>query len=279
MLSISFFLVFTANSSIQNLQSSLNQEEGLGTASLSIYYTTFIVAAVLAPLGIRIFGCKKVIVSAWISHVIYTGTNAYPKWWMLVPSSVFLGINGGLLWTARGVCLTTFSSSLSERNGIDRESALNHLNGIFNAIYQLSGITGSIISSTVLAPENRNTSVVNTSYVCGAGSCPVDPVQRYVGEQDTFQIYILIGIFTLFSISGLVITLLFLPSIDTGNPKEDSSMKTTLLACVNGLCDTKLMMLSPLMMAITFSKAVLRADYTKVNQTCTYTGINIKKID
>ncbi len=47
--SIAFLLNFTAFQSMQNLQSSLNRVEGLGTIGLSVIYGALIMSALFVP--------------------------------------------------------------------------------------------------------------------------------------------------------------------------------------------------------------------------------------
>lgn len=263
-ISTSFFFVFTSYFSIQSLQSSFNEEGGLGTASLSTLYATFILSAILAPLGLKIIGCRRVIIIAWVCNMIYTGTNFYPKWWTLLPSSILVGSLGGLLWTAQGVYLTRFSFSLSDRLGTDRNTVLNHLNGIFFSIFQFSGLPGSLIMSTVLVPDTQSMSGVNNTQVCGADNCPMDDVVRKSGGIDMTSLYILLGIFLALQIAGLTITVICLPQVDASCDIVDQPMKVAVLSCVQGLRDTKLLMLTPLMVVVAVSTAVFWADYVKV---------------
>jgi len=52
-LSSAFLLLFTAFQSLQNLQSSLNKEEGLGTVSLAVIYATGVLAGLFLPPLVR----------------------------------------------------------------------------------------------------------------------------------------------------------------------------------------------------------------------------------
>ena len=57
----SWICLFTAYSSIANLQSSLNSDGGLGTTSLSIIYVSLIISSIFLPTTmIKKLGVKKV---------------------------------------------------------------------------------------------------------------------------------------------------------------------------------------------------------------------------
>ncbi len=60
---IAWIFLFTAFQSMANLQSSLNNDQGLGTASLSAIYITLVISSMfLPPLLIEKFGTKWTIV-------------------------------------------------------------------------------------------------------------------------------------------------------------------------------------------------------------------------
>jgi hypothetical protein len=79
---------FTAYQSMANLQSSLNSDEGLGTASLSSIYISLIVSCLfLPPILIKNIGIKWSIVICQFTYLLFIAANMYPKWWLLIPGS------------------------------------------------------------------------------------------------------------------------------------------------------------------------------------------------
>lgn len=91
-ISFGFLFLFTAFQSLQNLQSSLNPDEGLGLASLSVIYGALILSCMFVPpYMIGRLGCKWTLVLSMISYVLYTVANYYARWWTLIPASVLLG--------------------------------------------------------------------------------------------------------------------------------------------------------------------------------------------
>lgn len=64
-----------------SVQSSLNAEQGMGVASLSVGYASIIVSAMfLPPIMIKNLGCKWTIVSSMACYVAYSVGNLYPGW-------------------------------------------------------------------------------------------------------------------------------------------------------------------------------------------------------
>lgn len=90
--SIAFFFLFTAFQSLQNLQSSLNKEEGLGTVSLSVIYVFGIVAGIfLPPLVINRIGCKWTVAASMICYTVFIAANLHAVWGTMIPASVIIG--------------------------------------------------------------------------------------------------------------------------------------------------------------------------------------------
>ena len=90
--SSAFLLLFTAFQSLSNLQSSLNKDEGLGLASLSVIYAALIVSCMFVPpLVINKLGCKWTIAASMVCYCTYTIANLYSSWYTLIPASLLLG--------------------------------------------------------------------------------------------------------------------------------------------------------------------------------------------
>lgn len=91
-ISLGFLFLFTAFQSLQNLQSSLNKDEGLGLASLSVIYAALILSCIFVPpFVIGRLGCKWTLVLAMTGYVLYTVANYYARWGTLIPASIIIG--------------------------------------------------------------------------------------------------------------------------------------------------------------------------------------------
>ena len=87
-LSVSFLFLFTAFQSLQNLQSSLNKEEGLGTVSLSVIYISSVIAGLLLPpFVINHLGCKWTLAASMVCYIVYMAANMYAVWGTMIPAS------------------------------------------------------------------------------------------------------------------------------------------------------------------------------------------------
>lgn len=265
-ISLSFFAVFTAYLALQNLQSSLNQEDGLGVISLSCLYAFIIVSAILAPWIIKTLGIKISLLISWVSHILYTCSNFYPTFATLIPTSILLGLISGPLWTSQSVFISNNAYSASKLNRADTHATLSRLNGIFFTFYELTQITGNLVSSFVLNKDEYNMTSVITS-TCGCNDCPIttsgNETSKIV-EPAAPTVYLMLSIFLAFDVLGFLCTAAFLPSIPKSEWAEQSNKKESFTACFSALQDPKLAFLLPFISIMAMEQAVLWTDFTKV---------------
>ena len=265
-LSISFTTIFTAYLAIQNLQSSLNQEAGLGIISLSCLYACIILSGVLAPAILNSIGEKRSLIISFICHVIYTGTNFYPTFATLIPSSVLLGLTAGPMWTSQSVYLAQKAYSYSERTGEDGHTILTRFNGIFFCMFETTQITGNLISSLVLQQGTYNETALNGTSVnvCGRDDCPVSVNSTAeIAEPQQYIVYILLSIYMVCDLVGLALTTFLLPPLKKRKENEKQVL-SSIAVCGKGLTDPNLALLVPLFMFMAMEQAILWTDYTKV---------------
>lgn len=90
--SFGFLLLFTSFQSLQNLQSSLNQEGNLGLYSLIIIYAALILSCMFVPPAmIGRIGCKWTLAVSMACYAAFIAANYYPRWYTLGFSSALLG--------------------------------------------------------------------------------------------------------------------------------------------------------------------------------------------
>ena len=269
-LSGSFTAVFTAYLAIQNLQSSLNQEQGLGLISLSCLYACIIISGILAPVIIKILGGRLTLVVPFICHVIYTATNFYPTLYTLIPASLILGIPTGSLWTYQCMYISEMSYSYARTSGEDVHAVLSKFNGIFFSMFETTQITGNLISSLVLHQgTNNNESASNeTIRICGKDDCPLEANATKIETPDRHVVYILLGIFLVCDMIGVILAAWFLPPLKQQVSKQKPKVVKSLTTCAKGLSDVNLALLVPLIVFMAMEQGILWTDYTKVIINC-----------
>ncbi|KAM3931197.1 protein unc-93 homolog A-like [Leptodactylus fuscus] len=278
--SFGFLLLFTAFGGLQSLQSSLNADEGLGVASLSIIYGALIISSMFVPpILIKKIGCKWTIVASMCCYITYSLGNFYPSWYTLIPTSVILGFGGAPLWAAKCTYLTLSGNRYAEKVGKVGKDIVNQYFGLFFLIFQSSGVWGNLISSLIFGqtPDaGSNPSLSNYTH-CGANDCPyieVNNVNSTSSKQPTKSlIYTLLGIYTGSGVLAVVLVSVFLDNINLKNEEEVENSKEEpvwlkILETLRHLKDKRQCLLIPLTMWSGFEQGFLAGDYTKSYVTC-----------
>jgi len=174
-MTFSFFLVYTAFSAIQNLESTLNHQEGLGSASLAVLYLVLCAACFVAPLIVSWIGSKWSIVLAFVFQCLFVAANIKPSWYTLIPASALLGFGAAFLWAAEGSYLTWCALSYARMRGeTDEKSTQGLFNGIFFGIFQMTQIIGNLLSSLVLGsstgPSESTQTTLFVVFLCTAAA-------------------------------------------------------------------------------------------------------------
>ncbi|XP_030051820.1 protein unc-93 homolog A isoform X3 [Microcaecilia unicolor] len=270
--SIGFLLLFTAYGGLQNLQSSLNVEEGLGVLSLSIIYGTLLLSSMfLPPIIIKTIGCKWAIVAAMCCYITYTVGNFYPSRYTLIPTAFILGLGGGPLWTSKSTYLTVIGNKYAEKAGKLGKDIVNQYFGIFFLIFQLSGVFGNLISSLIFGHNSTKVEILNSSAYahCGAGDCPGAFTSNNSTESHhpaKILVYTLLAVYTGCGILAVALTAIFLGGQTTED--KNQSFCTTFLATFYHLRDKRQCLLIPLTMFVGLEVAFISSEYTKSYITC-----------
>ncbi|XP_071400454.1 protein unc-93 homolog A [Centroberyx affinis] len=271
--SFGFLSLFTAYGGLQSLQSSLNAEDGMGVASLSVIYASIIVSSMfLPPIMIKNLGCKWTIVVTMACYVSYSFGNLSPGWASLLTTSVILGLGGSPLWSAKCTYLTISGNLQASAEGKIGSDVINQYFGIFFLIFQSSAVWGNLMSSLIFGQDADITFIPDEQLqYCGAASCDVTPnVTTSRPEQKLVQI--LVGCYIGVGLLAMLIVAVFLDNIDReqasqfrGNPEP---FWHTFLATFRLLGDWRLVTLIPLTMYSGFEQSFLSGEYTKNYVTC-----------
>ncbi|XP_062497689.1 protein unc-93 homolog A isoform X2 [Pezoporus occidentalis] len=234
-ISFGFLLLFTAYGGLQNLQSSLHSEEGLGVASLSVLYAALILSSMfLPPILIKKLGCKWTIAGSMCCYIAFSLGNFHASWYTLIPTSVILGIGGAPLWSAKCTYLTIAGNAYAEKAGKNGKDIINQYFGVFFLIFQSSGIWGNLISSLVFSQASTKASGVLAVLLI------VTFLDQIKSDQAETEKEIL----------------------------ETSSFWSTFLATFQHLKDKRQCLLIPLTIYSGLEQGFLSGDYTKAYVTC-----------
>ncbi|KAI8508413.1 Protein unc-93 A [Branchiostoma belcheri] len=295
-IAVVFLVNFTAFRAIQNLQSTLNSAAGLGVVSLSCVYACMVLSCLFVPILIHNVGsCKWTVVVCLLGHILYTGSNFYPSWYTLIPSSVLLGAISGPLWTAQLTYLTRSAQEYAKLLKRDSpEVDLAKFNGVFYFTFDLAGLSGNLISSLVLSTGRQDIGKGELEF-CGARDCGIRPetnlTSLYVTRNsstsynhstaglsdDNFNqqaiIYTLFGVFLACNVLAVLIAVLCLDK-DDKNPELASAdepvptVSQLLLRTVRVLKDVDYVLLMPLLVTMGMSEAIVAGEITKSYVSC-----------
>ncbi|XP_004935588.2 protein unc-93 homolog A [Gallus gallus] len=272
-----FLLLFTAYGGLQSLQSSLNSEEGLGVASLSVLYAALIVSSMfLPPILIKKLGCKWTIAGSMCCYIAFSLGNFYASWYTLIPTSVILGLGGAPLWSAKCTYLTIAGNSYAEKAGKIGKDIINQYFGVFFLIFQSSGIWGNLISSLILSQSSNKVEISEEDLVCcGAYDCVSNTTNTTaLAEPSKSLVYTLLGVYTASGVLAVLLIIIFLDQIKSDQAETEKEIQktpsfwSTFLATFQHLKDKRQCLLIPLTMYSGFEQGFLAGDYTKTYVTC-----------
>ncbi len=152
------------------VQSSINEEDGLGVTSLSVLYAAIMVSCMFVPTWlISKLGCKWTIVCCQLCYSAYIGAQFYPTFGTLIPGAIILGLGAAPMWSAKctyltqvtlffldstlgvcglSLCVAQVGNRYSQLSGEKTpEPCVSRFFGVFFMIFQTSSIWGNLISS------------------------------------------------------------------------------------------------------------------------------------
>ncbi|OWK61276.1 Protein unc-93 A [Lonchura striata] len=258
-------------------ESSLNAEEGLGVASLSVLFAALTLSSMfLPPIIIKMLGCKWTIAVSMCCYITYSLGNFYASWYTLIPTSVILGLGGAPLWSAKCTYLTIAGTSYAEKAEKNAKDIINQYFGIFFLVFQTSGIWGNLISSLILSQSSNQGEISEEDLeCCGAYDCLTDANNSTGSERPSDSlIYTLVGVYTASGVLAVLLVIIFLDQIKSDQTEtekeklEASSFWSTFLATFRHLKDKRQCLLIPLTMYSGFEQAFLAGDYSKSLYKC-----------
>lgn len=147
-LSIAFMIQFTAYQGTANLQSSINSDQGLGTASLSCVYASLVLSNIFLPvLMVKWLGCKWTVCLSFWFYIPYIAAQFYATFGTFIPAALLVGFGGGPLWCGKCTYLSVAADVYAELSNVPADVVVVRFFGIFFMIFQCSQVWGNLISS------------------------------------------------------------------------------------------------------------------------------------
>lgn len=149
-LSWAFLLIFLAYGAAQNLESTINTEDDLGTISLGILYSSFTFFSLVASFVVQALGSKNSLVLGTTGYWLFIAANLKPTWYTMVPASLYLGFAASIIWVGQGTYLTSTARSHANDYNVHEGTVIGHFNGEFWGMFASHQLIGNLISLALL---------------------------------------------------------------------------------------------------------------------------------
>ncbi|NP_001183030.1 UNC93-like protein 3-like isoform 2 [Zea mays] len=150
LLSSAFLFVFLAYHAAQNLQSTVNTDENLGSISLGVLYTSFTAFSAAGSAVVRWMGSRRALVAGTSGYLLFIAANLLPSWYTMVPASLYLGFTASIIWVGQGTYLTSAALSHARENNLPEGPTLGSFNGEFWGMFASTQVIGNLISLALL---------------------------------------------------------------------------------------------------------------------------------
>ena len=214
----------------------------------------------------------------FLGYISWMTANGYPSWGTLVPTSVLVGLAAAPLWTAQCSYFTLVAGKYARFSGELEEAVVSRFFGIFFFFFQLSAITGSIISSTVLKPtpaENETFAPIDDDVLafCGAKDCPGKAENNTnLAPVDDVTRWTMVGIFMVIAVGAVFVVALAVDDLpaDLKPQKQDikKEIGNLLLTTLKLLTNPYMLIIIPMTLYSGFEQASFNAEFSKSFVTC-----------
>ncbi|KAF9679905.1 hypothetical protein SADUNF_Sadunf06G0064100 [Salix dunnii] len=242
-LSSAFLLIFLAYGAAQNLETTLNTKDDMGTISLGILYVSFTFFSLIASLVVRFMGSKNAVLLGTSGYWLFIAANLKPTWYTMVPASLYLGFAASIIWVGQGTYLTSTARSQARDYHLHEGTVIGKFNGEFWGIFASHQFVGNLISLAVL---------------------------RNGAEGTTSGTTLLLTVFLCSMTLGTILMCFLSKRVDGGEegPKDSSfglcsSLISLLKSVITPLLDVRMLLIIPLIAYSGLQQAFVWAEFTK----------------
>ena len=242
---VSYMIIFSVLLAVAGLQSSVNEADGMGLASLCTLYVTFMFSGLYTSSVIRLFGTKYTLIVSYIGMSLYTISNFYPHWYTLIPGSVCVGIVYGPLLASLNIHITTIAIQYAPALKENAAYLVSLFTGILTMFYKLSYIPSNLASSLILLNgRQENTSILDTSLdICN---------NTEATNLDRSYLYILLSVYVTSDIVAIVLLISFVDHLGVDTRLHSVSkmyelyFKKPFVATLKMFLNWKLILIAPM---------------------------------
>ncbi|XP_076459896.1 uncharacterized protein LOC143293003 isoform X2 [Babylonia areolata] len=143
-------LLLISINTTRNLQSSLNQEGGVGIICLAVMFASYTLGSLLSPVMVQGQGVKACVILGLVLQLMYVAANLYPVLWLMLPASLGGGASMALIWNAMSTYIVLLAHGEADYKQKSYQRVSDKYFGFFCLIYQSNLIVGNLIASLVL---------------------------------------------------------------------------------------------------------------------------------
>ena len=268
---LSFMFIFSALVALVGLQSSLNDEQGLGLATLAISDGVFLVSGLFASTVIRILGTKYTALFSYILLTTYTLANFYPQWYTLVPVTVLVGIGLGPQFASLNTHITTIAIRYAPALKENPDYLVSLFTGIHTMFFKFSYIPGNLATTIILFSERAQVS--NSSDDTGIIDTSLGSVcnNTEAATLDHSYVYILISFFVFLDLLAIITCLTLMDHLGTETRFQSFGnavkiyLKKPIVATLKMFINWRIYMILPMMILDGFLTSFVLGIFAKVS--------------
>lgn len=238
-LAFCFFTNSCAYLGLQNIQSSINMDAGLGLVSLAVLYVGYMASAICTVGIVKSVGSRYTVILGLVGYLVYMVLNYYPSWYTLIPGSLAAGFGTGPIWIAGNCHVIAIAERMAPILKERKEVLIAKYLGVLYLAYQLSTPPGNIASSLIfLFTEDYGNSSNVTTAGCGLlRSFSIEPVYFYV----LVSLYVFIQTVSIVAAFIFIDNTVSIPSNLVGKAKALVTVST-----IKKVFDKRMLLLAPI---------------------------------
>lgn len=240
-----WIILYSSFSSIKDVSSSINHENGVGFLCMTSFYIGYFLACVFATPILDYFNSKTSISLNALFQIPLVLSFVFPALYISAPLSFLGGFSQALLWTSSNSYLTWIAHV--------RSFSINTVFSIFYVLSSFAPFVGGLSAVFVFSVNDFNDSkskiliknatnytvgdekcgnfsISNPIPVCGSEFCYADQMKHLKHLKLTnLQLYFAVGFFVLFMLLAVLILLFFLDKSDITQTSGDINKQCLLL--------------------------------------------------
>jgi hypothetical protein len=192
----------------------------------------------------------------------------------MITASILVGLCAAPLWTAQCSYFTIIGNRYAKINNENEDAAVSRFFGIFFMFFQISSITGSIISSTVLKPKpiNGSEDTPTDMAFCGANDCPWNNITSNLEKPPDKTVWTMVGIYLAIAACAILLVGGFVDNLSKDLVDKKASVKKEIFgnfaATFRHLRHKEQLILIPMTMYSGFEQAAYNAEFSRSFVAC-----------